>query len=234
MAIFGILDLEPTVQVNDKTRLKATQSFISKDEAAVTLVEIQPSAADSFIDVTGSSSDDWFLDWSYATDGTKVVSLRITTDGAPVTFTGNVEVVTSAKDNLFSMDSAILRYESEVLDLLPDGFSSFNYMHRKVKELILDWFNEEGYRLWNGDKITAAEIVDTEEVRRWSEMWVLSLIYNDNSNSNDDKFAEKSRFYDTKARDARTRSVFELDLNKDGEITDGEKVRVQSLRLNRR
>lgn len=233
MAIFGIIESEPTVQVNDKTRIKAGQSFVSKDEAAVTLVEIEPEAGGGFVDVTGSSSDDWFLDWSYATDGTKAVSLRITTDGAPVTVTKDIEVVTEANDNLFSSDSALTRYENEVLDLLPDGYSSFNYMHRKVKELILDWFNEEGYRTWGGDKITDAEIVDKEEVRKWAENWVLSLIYHDNSNSVEDKFMDKHRFYDTRARDARTRSVFELDLNKDGEITDGEKVRVQSLRLNR-
>ena len=90
MAIFGVLDFDPVVQVNDKIRLKAIRSFVSKDEAAITLVEIEPVAGNGFIDVTDADPNELFLDWSYATDGTAVVSLRITTDGAPVTVTKNL------------------------------------------------------------------------------------------------------------------------------------------------
>ena len=234
MAIFGILESDPVVQVNDKIRLKAVRSFVSKDEASITLVEIEPEAGNGFIDVTGNDSDDWYLDWSYATDGTAVSTLRITTDGAPVTTTLNVTVVTAADDKLFSTDADLLKYETEIMDLLPDGYSSFNFMHRKAQQLILDWFNEEGYRAVGNAKITADEILDADEVRKWSEAWTLSLIYNDNSNSIDDKFKEKSNDYKSLAVDARRRSVIELDLNKDGEITDGEFIRPQSLDIIRR
>jgi hypothetical protein len=120
------------------------------------------------------------------------------------------------------------------MDLLPSGYSSFNYVHRKAQQLILDWFNEEGYRATGNAKITADEILDIDEVRKWSEAWALSLIYNDNSNSIDDKFKEKSNDYKSLAVDARRRAVIELDLNKDGEITDGEFIRPQSLDLFRR
>jgi hypothetical protein len=236
MAIFPILDAENKVQVNDKTRLGGAFSFLSKDEAAITLVEIEPVAGNGFIDVFTSaiSPSDYFLDWSYPTDGTAVASLRITTDGAPVTVTKNVEVVTEANDKLFSTDQDIIRYEAEVMDLMPDGYSSFNYMHRKVQTLILDWFNEEGYRLTGNEKITADEILDKDEVRRWSESWVLSMIYADNSNSIDDKFMEKARFYESRSIDSRRRSIIQLDLNKDGEITDGEFIRPMSLDIFRR
>ena len=40
MAIFGVIESDPVVQTNDKVRLKAMRSFISKDEAEITLVEI--------------------------------------------------------------------------------------------------------------------------------------------------------------------------------------------------
>ncbi len=235
MAIFGVLDTEPDVQVDDKTRLRAEKSFVSKDEAAITLVEIEPEGSSGFIDVTGSSSEDWYLDWSYSgTSRTVTVSLRITTDGAPVTVTKDMSVVTAADDKLFSTDSQLLRYESDILDLLPAGYSSFNYMHRKVQQLIIDWFDEQGYRLYNRQKITVDQILDVEEVRKWSESWVLALIFNDNSNSVEDKFAEKSRFYDSRAHDSRNRAVFSLDLNDDGQIESGEVIQVDSLRLVRR
>ncbi len=234
MAIFGIIKVEKTVQVNDKTRISATQSFQSGETSDITLVEIEPSSGAGFIDVTGTSSEDWFLDWSYATDGTETVSLRITTDGAPVTVTKDIFVVTAASEGLFSTDDNLLQYEAELLDLLPDGYSSFNYLHRKVQTLILDWFNEQGYRNKDRSKITKAEILDSDEVRRWSESWVLHHIYKDNSNSVGDKFEEKAAYYGSRAADARDRSVFELDLTKDGEIQVGESINVTAVRLRRR
>lgn len=233
MAIFGILKTEPTVQTNDKTRLDARKSFVSKDELAVTLIEIEPDTGAGFVDITGSSSDQWFLDWSYATDGDKTVSLRITTDGAPVTETFTLPVVTPANDKLFTTDDDIRAYENEIMDLIPYGRSSFNYMHRKVRDLIIDWFNEEGYRNFDGTKITVDQILDNDEVRRWSENWVLHHIYQDNSNSIADKFTEKAAYYASRAADARNRSIFELDLNKDGNITRGENINVQSVRMKR-
>lgn len=234
MAIFGVLESDPIVQVNDKVRLKAMRSFISKDEAAITLVEIEPAAGSGFIDVTGTLSDDWYLDWSYATDGTAVASLRITTDGAPVTVTLDVTVVTEADDALLSTDADLLRYETEIMDLLPDGYSSFNYVHRKAQESILDWLWEEGYRATSNDKITADLLLNKDEFRKWSTGLTLSYIFNDNSNSIDDKFREKSLNYNSIAVDARKTAVITYDFNKDGEITDGEFIRPQSLDIFRR
>lgn len=233
MAIFGILKTEPTVQTDDKTRLDARKSFVSKDEAAITLIEIEPDAGAGFVDVTSSSSDQWFLDWLFATNGTKTVSVRITTDGAPVTESVTLEVLDAVDDKLFTTDDDLLAYEHEIMDLVPYGRSSFNYIHRKVRDLIIDWFNEEGYRNFDGTKVTVDQILDNDEVRKWSENWVLHHIYQDNSNSVADKFFEKATYYASRAADARNRSVFELDLNKDGNITRGENINIQSVRIKR-
>jgi hypothetical protein len=236
MAIFGILDLEPTVQVDDKTRLSAIQSFISKDESGVTLVEVEPEAASGFIDVTGTSSDDWYLDWSYSgtSSRTETVSLRITTDGAPVTFTKDLQILTAIDDNLFSGDAGILDHETELKSLLPEGKSSFLYVHRKAKQLILDWFNEMGYIDFSAEKLTDAAFVEKEEVRKMSELWTLSLIYKDLSNSVGDKFDQKSIMYSSKLQDSRRRLKYRLDLNGDGNIDAGEFAYGQSFRLSRK
>lgn len=235
MAIFGVLDFDPVVQVDDKIRLKAVQSFVSKDEAAVTLVRIDPeTTVEGFIDVTGTSSDDWFLDWSYSgTSRSLTVTLEITTDGAPVTFTKDIQVNTVADDNLFSDDDGIFTHETELKDLVPDGKSSFTYVHRKAKQLILDWFNEKGYRDSNGQKLTDAAFQDKEEVRRMSEMWTLALIYKDLSNSVDDKFDQKSALYKSRMMDATKRLMFKLDLDGDATINDGEFVLAETFRLSR-
>ena len=235
MAIFGVLESDPIVQIDDKVRLKAVRSFVSKDEAVITLVEIEPEASSGFIDVTGASSVDWYLDWAYAgISRTVTVTLRITTDGGPVTSTLSVSVVTAADDRLFSTDADLLTYETEIMDLLPDGYSSFNFQHRKAQKLILDWFSEEGYHATDGTRLTAAEFLDNDEVRKWSEAWTLALIYNDNWNSVDDKFKQTSDDYKSLALDARKQADIKIDFNKDGEITPGEFIRPQSLDMFRR
>lgn len=234
MAIFGVIDSDSLVQVDDKLRIDVSKSYVSKEEAAVTLIEVQPSASDAFIDVTGSNSKDWFLDWQYSTDGTAVVSLRITTDGVPVTFTKNITVLTEAEDQLFSDDEALYKHETELSSFLPDGRSSWKYAHRRVQTLILDWFDEQNFRAFSGDRITKAAFTDNDEVRKWSEAWTLALIYEDLSNTVGDKFDEKSKKYKSMAVDARRRAVFRMDLDGDGETTDGEFVRISTVRLSRR
>lgn len=235
MAIFGVLESDPIVQIGDKVRLKAERSFVSKDEAAITLIEIEPEAASGFVDVTGNDSTDWYLDWAYAgISRTVTVSLRIATDGPPITSTIDVSILTAAEDMLFSSDANLLRYETEIMELLPDGYSSFNFTHRKAQTMILDWLTEEGYRADGNAKITKELILDNDEVRKWSEGLALKIIYNDNSNSVDDKYREKSIDYNLVAVDARTRSTFYFDKNADGTITDGEFIRPISLDMFRR
>ncbi len=67
MAMFPALELEAEVQVNDKTRLSGTKSFVSKGETAITTVTITPGATGSAVTVsgTGLTSDDWYTDWQW-------------------------------------------------------------------------------------------------------------------------------------------------------------------------
>lgn len=235
MAIFPLIETDGIVQTNDRLRIKGSSTFISKDEAAITLVEIEPEAGNGYIDVTGSSSDDWYLDWAYSgTSRTVTVGLRVTTDGAPVVSTVDVDVVTAADDKLFSDDKGLLRLESDIMDFLPKDRSSFIFMHRKARDLILDWFNEMGYRNLDGTKITADEVLDVDEVRRWAEYQTLSLIFQDASNIVDDKHDVKSKHYDSRAVDAKRRAVVHLDLNKDGDVDINEGVNISSVDLVRR
>jgi hypothetical protein len=234
MGIFGVIESDLVTQQNDKLRISAKKSYVSKDEAAITLVEIEPEAGEGFVDVTGNSSEDWFLDWQYSTDGVgKVISLRITTDGVPVTYTKNIDVLSEADDGLFSKDEDIYLHETELQDFLPEGRASWKYVHRRVQTLILDWFDEQNFRDFNGDRLTKAAFTENDEVRKWSEAWALALIYEDLSNSVADKFAEKATKYRSMSIDARRRAVFRMDLDGDGETSDGEFVRISSVRLSR-
>ena len=210
--IFPILELESQLRLNDKTRLDAVKSFISPDEAAITLVEIESETSAGFIDVTSNR----YLDWQYSTDGAKTVSLRITTDGAPTTFTKNIEVLTEANDVTFSSDDDLLAHEDDILRYVRSGRSSYIDKHRLAKKRIVRWLSEQRIYDQDGNNLTDAAIRDVEEVNEWSKFYVLYIIFNSLSNAIDDIFAQKASLYQSLAKDAQQRSAIRLDTNGDG------------------
>ena len=236
MAIFGNLKLENIVQVGDKTRLNAVDSFVSKDEAAITLIEVEPFSGLGFVDITAANSRDWFLDWQYeaAQAGTVTVSLRITTDGAPVTSTFDLTVLTAAEDNLYSADSDLTASESDILRFLPEGRNSFLNVHRDAQSIILAELDESGITNRDGSRLTKDQIVDVEEVNKWSRYLVLWLIMSDNSNAVDDIFNQKAMMYKDRANFHKERAFIRLDLNKDGDATPGEYQPIRSPYMDRR
>lgn len=238
MAIFPHLDLEETIQINDKTRLDGTRSFITQDEAAITLVEIEPEGAAGFIDVTPSpatKSSEYYLDWQYTgATRTVTVTVRITTDGAPTSFSETMEVTTAADDMLFSNDQDLISKESDILKFVRKGRNSFLDMHRRSQEIIVAWFDERGVTDTSGAKLTKAAFTDLTEVREWSSNLTLSLIFQDLSNVANDVFSQKSTFYAGQAANHRNRSIFRFDEDGSGAISAGEGSAVATTNLLRR
>lgn len=228
--IFPNLEVESILQVNDKTRINATKSYVSKDETAITLVEIDPGDG-TFRTVTGSGSKDWFLDWEYSTDGEKTVLARVTTDGSPVTKSAIINVVSVLEDNLFSNDGNLTALESDILNYIPKGKSSFLNVHRKAQSIILSEIDERGITNTDGSRILKSQIVDIEDFKKWSAYLTMWLIQQDLSNSVDDKFDQKAKFYKQRMDFHRERSFLRIDFNKDGNVSAGEKVSVRTARM---
>ena len=233
MAIFPTLLIEDVVQVGDRTRLSAIDSGLSKGEAAITLVEIEPEASAGFIDVTGTKPSDRFTDWEYATNGIKVVSCRITTDGAPTTTTKTLQVLTAVDDKLFSADADLLPHEKDIMKYTTDGRVSFLDVHRKAQALILAWLDERGIHDSDGNRLTKDSILDLQEVKEWAKYMVLRLIFQSNSNSANDVFDLKAKSYEVKEADARTRNIFKFDWNNDGKISDNELTQFHTAKWSR-
>lgn len=229
MAIFADLKADSVVQVKDMIRLDARRSFVSKDEAAITAVEIEPEGAAGFVNVTGSSSDDWYLDWAYSTEGDKTVTVRITTDGDPVTLSKTVSVVTEAEDALLSTDDDLIALETDIMNYLPDGKNSYKYIHRKAQSLILDYLDKAGYRDTKNERLTKAAIVDKEPFKTWSKYMALRLIFDDLWNSQEDVFYQKARMYQSLEADSRNRVEIPLDTDGDGSIDESEKIRFDTI-----
>ena len=212
--IFIQTKTEKTVQLDDRTRLDARDSFISPDEASITLVEIEPEASAGFIDVTGNK----YLDWLYETSGEKTITVRITTDGAPVSKATTLTVSTETEDRLFSNDQDIAKLEVDIYRFLRPGRSSFLDMHRESQTIILDDLDQKGISDREGNRLTKDDIYDIQEVREWSKYQTLALIYKSVQSEVDDVYASKASMYEGMARNQQTRAFIKLDYNQDGTV----------------
>ena len=215
--IFPIIRTDSIVQVGDKIRIDASASFISPDESAITLLEIEAEDSDGFLDVTAERS----MDWIYSTSGDKVVTLRITTDGSPVTKTFTVSALSGVEDRLFSNDKDLIGHEADIYTLLPKGYSSFNHVHRSAQSIIIDSFTQRGIYKSAGVPINKENIFNIEEVRQWSKFLVLSMILMNASNEVSDYFSQKAQMYKSLAEKSATRALITFDIDEDG-IADGE------------
>ena len=157
MAIFPVLVAENKLQQYDKTRLDGTKSFISTGEASVTLIEIEPEDGEGFTTVTS----DKYLDWAYETTGSKVVTLRVTTDGSPSTRTKTITVVSEADDKLFSKDDELVPHEPDIMNYVPDGRASFINIHRLAQDRIITYLDEKRISDTDGNRLTPSAIIDT-------------------------------------------------------------------------
>jgi hypothetical protein len=236
MGIFGYLEVEPVVQVNDRTRLSAAKSFISKDSAPVSLVRIEPEAGAGFITVSGPilSAKDWFIDWQYSTPGIKQVSLEITTDGAPQVFTKEIEILTAAQDMLWSSDSDLVAQENDILNWTPPGRNSFLNIHRAAQKRILDWL--AGIRVFkrDGTKLEKADMLASDDLNMLSTYWALQLIFEAISNKPDDVFAQKARDYRAKVNDLKNAGRIQADFNGNGTLDKTDNNDMRSFRMVRR
>lgn len=240
--IFPNLQLENIIQASDMTRLNARSSFVSKDEAsAITKVEIEPEAAAGFIDVSGPlvagelDPENFFLDWEYA-GASRIVtaSVRVTAGGAgPTTDTKTIEVITELDDKLFSSDTDLIGHEFDILNWLKPGRNSFLNFHRRAQGLILAHLDREGYIDKDQNKLTKAAFIDLDEGKEWSTFITLRLIWQDASNSKDDKQMKKATLYEATELDSRERAIIRLDLDKDGKLDEGEGVTMTSVGLRR-
>lgn len=233
MAIFAILQSEGTVQVGDKTRLDARQSFVSPT-VAVTLVEIKPTAASDWITVsTSDDSSTWFLDWVYDAAASVTASVRLTA-GSTATGDASLTVVTSATDALFSDDADILPLEPSIKGLLPEGRSTFLNIHREAQTKILEDIYRSGIRDEDDDRLTKTAIVDVQEVSEWSKYLTLQLIFEGTSNAVDDIFAKKAEKYRALAQMAKNTATIVLDLDGDGDAdTPEERVSFTTVKVRR-
>ena len=221
---------EEIVQVNDKTRIDVSRSFVSGEE--LTDIEIRPSASDNFISVFSNDQDKWFLDWAYSTDGEQTITVRAT-DGSSnvVSQQFTITVVTAAADNLYSNDSQIFAIENELKRYIPAGRNSYNNIHREAQKRILNYLERK--RIWkdDGKPYTKDQINLLGELNQWSLYETILIIYTDLFMSGGDKFKEKVKQYSELVQNEKTRASIRIDKNSDDAIDRNEIQDLKSFRM---
>lgn len=194
MAVFPYLDLEPTVQVGDRTRLDASKTFFTPGVGEVISFEIDP--GDGYIDVTA----DKYLDYAFDASGIQAITCRVTVasgvDPSGVfSSSASINVVTAVQDNIYASDQDLKQYEPDILKWVENGRNTFLNTHRRAKKIMLDYLTREGYRNWDYSAFGGAEFYDIAEVNQWATFTALRLIFEGISNSTEDVFHEKSLRY---------------------------------------
>ena len=222
---FPDLRFENVLQVDDRTRLSASKSFVTGGET-ITNVEIQPDSLESFISVFNSDNDKWYLDWAYETEGIKTITVRLTTDVGTKDKTYTTNVLTEGEDALLSEDSDLYPYEPEIDRLLPKGKNSYKYAHRAAQDKIIAYLDEQ--RIYKNDnsrytKHDLATITDPEfkyQFKQWSTFQTMLIIFESNQIAVGDVFEEKRQQYENEMRQHRNRASLRLDQDGDGVIDD--------------
>lgn len=226
MGPFGVLEVEPIVQVGDKTRMDYSKSY-PRDE--ITDFEISFDGL-SYLKVSGG-----FFDYQFDSPGTKTIYLKITDkqDGETVA-TKEIKVLSKEEDALFSGDSDLTAHEPDILKYVPQGRNSFLNVHREAQNRILETLDQEGYATVDGMKITKEAFIDKSEVRAWSKFLTLKLIFEGLSNAVDDVFSQKALKYSSDAIRSKDRVYLRYDFNKDGKLSLNEAENYSSVDIVRR
>lgn len=236
--IFPKLSLERIIQVDDKIRLNASQSFVTQGEVLEDVL-IKPEASEDFISVFNSNNEKWFLDWAYDVAGDKVVTVKLVTDLSEKEKEYQLEVISAEDDALLSSDNDLFPYEPTIYKYLPSGKSSFKYAHRAAQSKILAYLDEQ--RIWRADnsRYTKLDLVEIggvefkEQFRMWSIFQTLLIIFESSQVSGNDVFQEKRLEYEKEMRIHRNRASLRLDSDGDG-IVDVLPRNIRTTRLVRR
>lgn len=159
--------------------------------------------------------------------GLRKVTLTVASISESASTDAYIQVYTPEGDALFSEDSDLAGFESDIMKWLPAGRGSFLDLHRKAQRLILDWVDRQGYRDDFDRKITKFAFIDNSDVRMWSTYLALKLFFLNANNQEGDVFEKKADFYEKQEIQARDRAVLNLDLDGDNkkDLAQGPDIR---------
>lgn len=230
--IFGIIKSDDKVFTGDNLRVDVSKSFLAPGLTIATVgLEVSFDSGVTWFDVTAKK----YIDWIFSTAGAKTIQLRMTTTAPSTqTFTKTVDCLDLTAQSLFSNDSDLYQYETEIDQYLPKKWSSWNLIHLQAQEWIMDWLDQKRIYNENNVKYVVADLLDKQEVKQLSVAKVLELIFESNINIPGDLFTQKRDKYKELVADKAARSTVTLDYNDNGTSEEGERTDIMSVQVFRR
>jgi hypothetical protein len=213
MSIFGIIKCDDQVFSGDKIRINASESFLAQGLLFTPTLshEISVDSGVTWYDITAKKG----IDWVFSSAGIKTISLRLnTTVPSSQIFTRDITVLDILTANLFSKDFDLYVHEPEIDQYLPKKWSSWNLVHKRAQDWIIDFLDEKGIFAEDGTKYTVADIMDKQQVKQLSTYKTLQFIFEGNSNVVGDLFSIKAAKYEGLSNTKASRSQLDLDYNK--------------------
>lgn len=233
MAIFGVIKCDDNVFTGDKIRFDVSESFVTPDETLATPIshEISVDGGVSWYNITAKK----MVDWIFTSAGNKTITLRITALSGSQTFTKSVTVLDLTTAKLFSKDFDLYQHEPEIDQYLPKKWSSWNMIHKRAQDWIIDFLDEKGIFNENGAKYTVNDLHDLQQVKQLSTYKTLEFIFEGNSNVVGDIFSIKAAKYKELSNTKASRSQLSLDYNANGVNDDSqERTNLHTVVIKRR
>lgn len=231
MSIFGIIKCDDAVYAGDKILIDVSQSFLSPDLAfATTSHEISFDSGVTWINVSINK----YIQWIIQTPGTIPIQLRIsTTAPSSQVFTKQINILDLSIADLFSTDADIKQYEPNIDSYLPEKWSSWNMIHKTAQAWIIDLLDEKRIFNKNGEKYSAKDIMDKQQVKQLSCYKALEFIFEGNSTVVGDLFSIKRDKYLSLSNEKSAKSQIALDFNKNEIQYEWERTDLHSVSVNR-
>jgi hypothetical protein len=239
-ALIPNIIIEPTIQLNDMTRIDVSNSIVSASATAgleyTYKIEIfkEMVLEHSYTFPSDTILKDAVLDIMYTTDGVRTVTFTMSdNDTTPNTqaISKTQTVVTIVSDYLYSEDYELIQYEQDILKYIRDGRNTFIDFHRAAQTEILNYLDREGVRDVNGDKIIKTSFIDITEVKEWSKFIVLRMIFESLSNVKEDIFFIKATKYKAMENEAKNRVILLFDVDGSGTVTANETISIKHGKL---
>lgn len=227
MAKLGIIISEDKVFAGDLIYFNFKKSGFTPDEAAAVISHEFSIDNTNWINVTQKKD----IAWMFSVTGNQTIYLKLTSTTGSETFQKTITVLEIAAQKLFSNDTNIAAFEPDIMKWLPPQWSSWNIIHLRAQDHILNILAEKRIVSQSGAAYTKDDISNRQEVRDWASTLALYYIFYSISNADNDVFKDKAKDYEELSQKHASTARLSLDYNKNAIADDEPTEDLRSIEL---
>lgn len=229
MAKFGIIISEDKVFAGDLIYFNFKKAGFTPDEVPSVISHEFSIDNVTWINVTQKKE----ITWMFSIVGNQTVYLRLTSASGSSVSQKTFQVLDLTAQKLFSTDTDLAGYEADVMKWLPPQWSSWNIIHLRAQDHILNLLQEKRILSETGAAYTKDDISNKQEVKDWASTLALYYIFKNISNADNDVFKDKAKEYEDLSQKHASLARLSLDYNKNAIADDDPVEDMRSVELRR-